>query len=76
LASWGAPGFAVDDDADRLWPSHGAVAATKARTSRAVLDTAVKNGTPAVKLAARMARAYVGHAEEMAEFLRVLRDGA
>jgi HEAT repeat protein len=71
--------LAVDDDADVRYAAALAIArrggGNESADVASRLDTAAKNGTPAVKLAARMARAYVGHAEEMAEFLRVLRDG-
>jgi HEAT repeat protein len=69
----------VDDDADVRYAAALALArrggGPEGSTVVSRLDVAAKTGAPAVRLAARLTRAYIGHADEMAEFLRVLRDG-
>ena len=71
--------LAIEDDADLRYAAALAIAGRGGADAQAVaqrLDAVAASGSSAVKLAARLARAYLGHAEEMAEFLRVLRDGA
>ncbi|HEY7955818.1 MAG TPA: HEAT repeat domain-containing protein, partial [Polyangia bacterium] len=43
--------------------------------ARKIVDDAAEKGTPAVRLTARVARAFAGRADEMAGFVRLLRDG-
>ncbi len=70
----------VEDDADARWAGALAMArrggGTDAAAVSSKLDALVKTGKPAARLAARVTRSYLGHAEEMAELVRVLRDGS
>jgi HEAT repeat protein len=69
----------IDDDADLRYAAALAIArrggGPEGQVVLGQLDQAAKSKTPAVRLAAQLARAYLGHPVEMAEFLRVLRDG-
>jgi HEAT repeat protein len=71
----------IDDDADLRYAAALAIArrggGAEGQAVLSQLDQTAKSKskTPAVRLAAQLARAYLGHPVEMAEFLRVLRDG-
>ena len=69
----------TDDDADVRWAGALAMArrggGADAAAVSSKLDALVAGGTPATKLSARVTRSYLGHADEMAELVRVLRDG-
>ncbi|MEO6954408.1 MAG: HEAT repeat domain-containing protein [Polyangia bacterium] len=69
----------TDDDADVRWAGAFAMArrggGAEAAAVSSRLDALMSVGTPAQKLTARVTRAYLGHADEMAELVRVLRDG-
>jgi HEAT repeat protein len=69
----------TDDDADLRYAAAFAIArkggGNEGPAVAQKLDAASHDGSAATKLAARLARAYLGHADEMAEFVRVLRDG-
>jgi HEAT repeat protein len=71
--------LATDDDADIRYAAALALArrANDKDAGQIIprLEALAKSGTPATRLAARLTRAYLGHPAEMAEFLRILRDG-
>jgi HEAT repeat protein len=71
--------LATDDDADMRYAAAFAIArkggGPEGPAVAQKLDAKGHDGSAATKLAARLSRAYLGHADEMADFVRVLRDG-
>jgi HEAT repeat protein len=70
--------LADETNADRRWAAAIALARQGETQPAAVktLDDTAKTGTPAAKLTARVARAFVGRAGELAGFLHLLRTGS
>jgi HEAT repeat protein len=69
-----------ETDADRRIAAALALArqsdGAKGEESKKVLDEVANNGTPAVRLTARLARAFIGRADALVGFLRLVHDGA
>jgi len=69
-----------ETDADRRFAAALALArqsdGARGEESKKVLDELANRGTPAVRLTARLARAFVGRADALVGFLRLVRDGA
>jgi HEAT repeat protein len=68
-----------ETDADRRYAAALALVrqaeTDKGAEARKVLEDVIKSGGPAARLAAKIGQAFIGHAGDMAAFLRLIRDG-
>jgi HEAT repeat protein len=69
----------ADDDADLRYAAALALArrggGSEGQAVLALIDKVARAASPAARLAGKLTKAYLGHPDEMAQFLRVLRDG-